>query len=116
MKIDKSAKLIYGPRTPGAVINGVAMNTVEGVAHSGHGIACVGYEVGATPLTGEAKRKGGSRVYFKLTANRGDIKVIPVTGGSGEVIGVEFAASGDDASIALTAAIAEIVKRLNMDL
>lgn len=116
MKIDKSAKLIYGPRTPRAVINGVAMNTVEGVAHSGHGIACVGYEVGATPLTGEAKRKGGSRVYFKLTANRGDIKVIPVTGGSGEVIGVEFAASGDDASIALSAAVAEIVARLKMDL
>lgn len=116
MKIDKSAKLIYGPRTPGAVINGVTMDTVEGVAHSGHGIACVGYEVGATPLTGEAKRKGGSRVYFKLTANRGDIKVLPVTGESGEIIGVEFAASGDDASIALTAALAEIVDRLKMDL
>ena len=39
-----------------------------------------------------------------------------VTGDSGEVIGVEFAASGDDASIALTTAIAEIVDHLRMDL
>lgn len=116
MKIDKSAKLIYGPRTPGAVINGVALDTTDGVAHSGHGFACVGFEAGAAPLTGEAKRKGGSRVYFKLTANRGDIKVIPVTGDSGEVVGFEVAASGDDASIALTVAIAEIVDRLKMDL
>ena len=116
MKIDKSAKLIYGPRDHGAVINGVTLDTVDGVAHSGHGFACVGYEAGATPLTGEAKRKGGSRVYFRLQANRGDIKVLPVTGESGEVIGVEFAASGDDASLALAAAIAEIADRLKMDM
>ena len=116
MKIDKSAKLIYGPRDHGAVINGVTLDTVDGVAHSGHGFACVGYEAGATPLTGEAKRKGGSRAYFRLQANRGDIKVLPVTGESGEVIGVEFAASGDDASLALAAAIAEIADRLKMDL
>ena len=87
MKIDNSAKLIYGPRTPGAVINGVTLDTTDGVAHSGHGFACVGYEAGAAPLTGEAKRKGGSRVYFRLQANRGDIKVIPVTGDSGELPG-----------------------------
>lgn len=116
MKIDKAAKLIYGPSANGAIINGVTLDTTEGVAHSGHGFACVGYEAGAAPLTGEAKRKGGSRVYFKLTANRGDIKVLPVTGESGEIIGVEFAASGDDASIALTAALAEIVDHLRMDL
>ena len=115
MKIDKSAKLIYGPRAPGAVINGVTLDTTEGVAHSGHGIACVGYEVGATPLTGEAKRKGGSRVYVKLTANRGDIKFLPARDDSGEVVGFEVAASGDDASIAITIAIAEIVDRLKMD-
>lgn len=117
MKIDKSSKLIYGPRrVPGAVINGIAIDTAAGVARSGHGIACVGYEAGAAPLTGEATRKGSSRVYVKLTVNRGDIKAIPVTGESGEVIGVEFAASGDDASIAITAAIAEIADRLRMDL
>ena len=117
MKIDKSVKLIYAPsRAPGAIINGVTIDTTEGVARSGHGFACVGYEAGAAPLTGEAKRKGGSRVYFKLTVNRGDIKVLPVTGESGEVIGVEFAASGDDASLALAAAIAEIADRLRMDL
>lgn len=116
MKIDKSAKLIYGPRTPGAVINGVTLDTTDGVAHSGHGFACVGYEVGAAPLTGEAKRKGGSRVYVKLTVNRGDIKFFPVRDDSGEVVGFEVAASGDDASIALTAALAEIVDRLKMDL
>lgn len=116
MKIDKSAKLIYGPRTPGAVINGVTLDTTDGVAHSGHGCACVGYEVGAAPLTGEAKRKGGSRVYVKLTVNRGDIKFLPVRDDSGEVVGFEVAASGDDASIALTTAIAEIVDRIKMDL
>lgn len=116
MKIDKSAKIIYHPRAPGAAINGVTLDTTDGVARSGHGIACVGYEAGAAPLTGEATRKGSSRVYVKLTANRGDIKVIPVTGESGDIIGVEFAASGDDASIALTAAVAEIVDRLKRDL
>ena len=116
MKIDKSAKFIYGPRTPGAVINGVTIDTVDGVAHSGYGIACVGYEVGATPLTGEAKRKGGSRVYVKLTVNRGDIKFLPVRDDSGEVVGFEVAASGDDAGVALAAAIAEIADRLKMDL
>lgn len=116
MKIDKYAKLIYGPRTPGAVINGVTLDTTDGVAHSGHGFACVGYEVGAAPLTGEAKRKGGSRVYVKLTVNRGDIKFLPVRDDSGEVVGFEVAASGDDASIALTTALAEIIDRLKMDL
>lgn len=116
MNIDKSAKFIYRAPAPGAVVNGVAMDTVEGVAHSGHGFACVGYEVGAAPLTGEAKRKGGSRVYVKLTVNRGDLKVIPVTGKSGDIIGIEFAASGDDASIALAAAIAEIAETLRDNL
>lgn len=117
MKIDKSAKLIYGPRrVPGAVINTVSVPTISGTAHSGHRISCVGYEAGATPLTGEATRKGGSRAYVKLTVNRGDLKVIPVTGKSGEVIGIEFAASGDDASIALAAAIAEIAETLRDNL
>lgn len=116
MKIDKSAKLIYGPRVPGAVINGVTIDTTEGVARSGHGVACVGYEAGAAPLTGEATRKGGSRVYVKLTVNRGDIKAIPVTGESGEAIGIEFAASGDDASIALAAALMEIAENLRRNL
>lgn len=113
MKIDKSAKLIYGPRrVPGAVINGVTIDTTEGVAHSGHGFACVGYEAGATPLTGEATRKGGSRVYVKLTCNRGDLKAIPVKNEDGRVIGIEIAASGDDAGIALAAAIREIAENL----
>lgn len=117
MKIDKSAKLIYGPRrVPGAVINGVTLDTTDGVARSGHGIACVGYEAGAAPLTGEATRKGSSRVYVKMTVNRGDIKAIPVTGESGDVIGIEFAASGDDACIAIAAAIAEIAEQLRMSL
>ena len=117
MKIDKSVKLIYTTsRAPGAVINAVPVPTIDGTAHSGHGIACVGYEAGATPLTGVATRKGGSRAYVKLTANRGDIKAIPVTGESGKVIGIEFAASGDDAGLALAAAIAEIADQLKMDL
>ena len=118
MKIDKSVKLIYAPsRAPGAIINGVTIDTTEGVARSGHGFACVGYEAGAAPLTGEAKRKGGSRVYVKLTCNRGDLKVIPVTDReTGAVIGFELAASGDDASIALVAAIAEIAENLRVNL
>lgn len=116
MKIDKSAQLIYSPRTPGAVINGVTIDTIDGTAHSGHGIACVGYEAGATPLTGVANRKGGSRAYVRLTVNRGDLKVIPVTGKSGDVIGIEFAASGDDASVALATAIAEIAETLRDNL
>ena len=100
MKIDKSAKIIYCQNTAGAVIS-----------------ACVGFEAGATPLTGEATRKGGSRVYVKLTCNRGDLKVIPVTDReTGAVIGFELAASGDDASIALTAAIAEIAENLRANL
>ena len=113
MKIDKSAKLIYGPRrVPGAVINGVTIDTTEGVAHSGHRRACVGFEAGATPLTGEATRKGGSRVYVKLTCNRGDLKAIPVRDADGQVIGIEIAASGDDAGIALAVAIREIAENL----
>lgn len=112
MKIDKSAKFIYRAPAPGAVVNGVAMDTVEGVAHSGHGISCVGYEVGATPLTGEAKRKGGSRVYVKLTVNRGDIKFFPVRDDSGKVVGFEVAASGDDAGVALAATLGEISENL----
>lgn len=112
VEIDKSAKFIYRAPAPGAVVNGVAMDTVEGVAHSGHGIACVGYEVGATPLTGEAKRKGGSRVYVKLTVNRGDIKFFPVRDDSGKVVGFEVAASGDDAGVALAATLMEISENL----
>lgn len=118
MKIDKSVKLIYTTsRAPGAVINAVPVPTIDGTAHSGHGIACVGYEAGATPLTGVATRKGGSRAYVKLTVNRGDLKVIPVTNeDDGRVIGFEIAASGDDASLALAAAIAEMAEHLKMDM
>lgn len=117
MKIDKSAKIIYCQNTAGAVINAVPVSTIAGTAHSGHRRACVGFEAGATPLTGEATRKGGSRVYVKLTCNRGDLKVIPVTDReTGAVIGFELAASGDDASIALTAAIAEIAENLRANL
>ena len=117
MKIDKSAKVMYCRDPAGAVINAVPVSTITGTAHSGHGFACVGYEAGAAPLTGEAKRKGGSRVYVKLTCNRGDLKVIPVTDReTGAVIGFELAASGDDASIALAAAIAEIAEILRDNL
>jgi len=117
MKIDKSVKLIYTPsRAPGAVINAVPVPTIDGTAHSGHGIACVGYEAGATPLTGVATRKGGSRAYVRLTVNRGDLKVIPVMDEDGQVIGFEIAASGDDAGLALAAAIAEMADRLKNDM
>lgn len=112
VEIDKSAKFIYRAPAPGAVINGVTIDTVDGVTHSGHGFACVGYEVGATPLTGEAKRKGGSRVYVKLTVNRGDIKFFPVRDDSGKVVGFEVAASGDDAGVALAATLGEISENL----
>lgn len=117
MKIDKSVKLIYTTsRAPGAVINAVPVPTIDGTAHSGHGIACVGYEAGATRLTGVATRKGGSRAYVRLTVNRGDLKVIPVKDEDGQVIGFEIAASGDDAGLALAAAIAEMADRLKNDM
>lgn len=112
MKIDKSAKVMYCQNTAGAVINAVPVSTIAGTAHSGHRRACVGFEAGATPLTGEATRKGGSRVYVKLTCNRGDLKAIPVKNEDGQVIGVEIAASGDDAGIALAVAIREIAENL----
>lgn len=115
MKIDKSAKLIYGPSANGAIINGVTLATTEGVARSGHGVACIGFETGAAPLTGEPSRKGASRVYVKLTGNRGDIAFLPVRNETG-ITGFEIAASGDDACIALTAALMEIAENLRRNL
>lgn len=115
MKIDKSAKLIYGPSANGAIINGVTLDTTEGVARSGHGVACIGFETGAARLTGEPSRKGASRVYVKLTGNRGDLAFLPVRNETG-ITGFEIAASGDDACIALTAALMEIAENLRRNL
>lgn len=115
MKIDKSAKIISRRRQNGARINGVAMETTEGVARSGHGVACIGFETGAARLTGEPSRKGASRVYVKLTGNRGDIAFLPIRNETG-ITGFEIAASGDDACIALTAALMEIAENLRRNL
>lgn len=116
MKIDRSAELMRALRLPGAVVNGVSVNTVEGTARSSHKGACIGFETGAASLTGDPSREGGSRVYVKIRRNRGDVKFLPVTDESGNLIGVEIAACGDDAGIALTAALGEIVENLNQDL
>lgn len=116
-KINRNA-LICSPSVPapGAVVNGITIDTVEGTAHSGHRKACIGFEVGASPLTGDPSREGGSRVYVKIRRNRGDVKFLPVTDESGELVGVEIAASGDDAGIALAAALREIVEKLQLDM
>lgn len=116
MKINRSAELMRALRLPGAVVNGIAVNTVEGTAHSSHKKACIGFEVGAAALTGVPSREGGSRVYVKIRRNRGDVKFLPLHDEAGNLVGVEIAACGDDAGIALTAALGEIAENLNQDL
>lgn len=115
MTISKSAKIISSRRQNGARINGVSMETIEGAAKSGYARACIGFETGAAPLTGEPSRKGASRVYVKLTGNRGDLAFLPVRNETG-ITGFEIAASGDDACIALTAALMEIAENLRRNL
>lgn len=117
MKINRSA-ITYPPAdpSPGAVINGVLINTADRVARSNHRKACIRFEVGASPLTGDPSRKGGSRVYVMLQRKRGDLKFLPVEDDDGNLIGVEIAASGDDAGIALAAALREIVEKLQLDM
>lgn len=117
MKINRNA-ITYPPAdpSPGAVINGVLINTADRVARSNHRKACIGFEVGAASLTGDPSREGGSRVYVKIRRNRGDVKFLPVTDDAGGLVGVEIAASGDDAGIALAAALREIVEKLQLDM
>ena len=117
MKIDKSVKLMTCKHTVGAIINQVEISTTEGVSRRGNGRACIGFEAGATRLTGEPTRKGTARVYVKLTGNHGDLKLIPVTNeDNGQVIGFEIAACGDDACITLASAIAEIANKICGDM
>lgn len=89
----------------GAIVNGIPLKTTEGVARSDYQNACISFEVGVTPLFGNPSREGGSRMYFKMCRNRGDVKFLPVSNESGDIIGFEAVGSGDDAVISLATAI-----------
>lgn len=89
----------------GAIVNGIPLKTTEGAARSDYQNACIGFEVGTTPLFGNPSREGGSRMYFKICRNRGDVKFLPVSNDSGDIIGFEVVGSGDDAVISLATAI-----------